>query len=85
MSPGLERQVTGRLLILQLFPQASPWLEGCCLQTPLGRVALIAPIVESANAKETPVIEGVVVIVAPTPGVVDVTVASFLVSSKRLL
>ena len=66
------------------------------MQTPLGRVALVAPIVESANAKETPVVEGVVVevaftcevaivIVAPTPGEVDITVASFLVSSKRLL
>ena len=63
-----------------------PGLEGRYLLAPLNRVALIAPIVESANAKETPVVEGVVVevastcevaivIVAPTPGVVDVTVA----------
>ena len=62
-----------------------PGLEGCHLQTPFDRVALVAPVLEGANAKVTPVIEGVievtstcevaVVIVAPTPGVVDVTVA----------
>ena len=33
MSPGLERQVIGRLLVLQVFPQASPELEGHHLQT----------------------------------------------------
>ena len=63
-----------------------PGLEGRYLQTPLDKVAVVAPIVESANAKETPVVEGVVVkvastcevaivIVATAPGVVDVKVA----------
>ena len=63
-----------------------PGLEGRYLRTPFGWVTPVAPIVESANAKETPVVEGVVVevastckvavvIVAPTPGVVNVTVA----------
>ena len=65
MSPGLERQVIGRLLILQVFPQASPWLEGRRLQTPLGRVALVAPVLEDAIVKETPVLEDVVVEVTP--------------------
>ena len=42
MSLGVERQVIGRLLVLQVFPQALPELEGRHLQTPFGRAALVA-------------------------------------------
>ena len=44
------------------------------MQTPFGWAALVAPDFNSANAKETPVVEGVVVKVAPAPGMVAITV-----------
>ena len=62
-------------------------LEGCHLQTPLGGVTLIAPVIEGPNAPVTPDVEGVVVkvevetssdaviMVAPAPEVVDVKIA----------
>ena len=66
-----------------------PRLEGRHLQIPFERVALVAPVLEGANAKETPVIEGVVakvdstsvavVVVASLLKVVDVEVSIFLV------
>ena len=40
-------------------------MEGHRLQTPLGRVALIAPVLEDAIVKETPVLEDVIVEVTP--------------------
>ena len=62
-----------------------PGLEGRHLQTPFGGVALVAPVIEGANATVTPVVEGVVakvetasdaiVMVAPAPEVVDVKIA----------
>ena len=62
-----------------------PGLEGRHLQTPFGRVAHVAPVIEGANATVTPVVEGVVaevettsdavIIVAPAPEVVDVEIA----------
>ena len=68
-----------------------PGLEGRHLQTPFGWVALVAPVLESANAKETPALEGVVVevettsdavvIVASLLEVVDVKVEVFLVAN----
>ena len=53
---------TGRILLLLLlvFPQALPGLEGPHQQTPFGRVPLAEPVLEGANAKVTPVLEGVV-------------------------
>ena len=42
-----------------------PGREGRHRQTSFGRVALIAPVLESAKTKETPVLEGVVVEVTP--------------------
>ena len=77
MSPGLERQIIRRLLILQVFLQALPELEGRHPQTPFGRVALIAPVLEGANVKVTPVLEGVIAKVDST-SVAVVIVASLL-------
>ena len=65
------------------------------MQTPLGRVALVAPVLEDAIVKETPVLEGGIAEVEPTSvaivivglaslAVVEVKVTSFLVNSKRL-
>merc|ERR1711867_258041 len=59
MNPGLERQIIRGVLILLVFPQALPELEGRHQQTPFGRAALVAPVLEGANAKVTPVLEGV--------------------------
>ena len=62
------------LVFHQVKSQAPlPGLEDLRLQTPPW-VVVVAPIIKSANAIETPVVKGVVVEVVPTPGVVDVKV-----------